>query len=182
MNQKIYVPVEVARDRNGRIIYTPIITTETPKISFGAETRTSRESEAEDNEQLPKANSVTEVEYPHVKRINKKIQDPDVKIKLNKEVINKRARCNQGCNKQHQLYRSCLTKRELLELINEEIKLDEDQSINLVEIINQATLTENPQQTEEDMQDDWEKKAEEIRSELKRAWIVIDSKGLAECR
>ena len=92
------------------------------------------------------------------------------------------AKNNDKYNKQHQLYRSCLTKQELLNLIDEEIKLEEEQSINLVEIIDQASLTEHTQPSEEDNKNDWEKKAEEIRSELKRVSIEIESKGLAECR
>ena len=34
VNHKTYVPVEVAKDRNGRMIYTPLIPTEKPRISF----------------------------------------------------------------------------------------------------------------------------------------------------
>ena len=63
-----------------------------------------------------------------------------------------------------------------MDLINEEINLDEDQSINLVEIINRASLIEHPKTTSEDKQDEWEKRAEEIRFELKRACIEIESK------
>ena len=80
------------------------------------------------------------------------------------------------------MYRSCFKKQELLDFINEEIKLEKEQSINLVEILNKASLTELPKTLEEDDRDDWEKKAEEIRSELKRVCIEIESKGLAECR
>ena len=40
VNHKTYVPVEVVKDRNGRTMYTPLIPTEKPKISFGAEIRT----------------------------------------------------------------------------------------------------------------------------------------------
>ena len=68
-----------------------------------------------------------------------------------------------------QLYKSLLTKQELIELINDEIKLEEKQSINLVEIKNQASLSE-PQSNE---QNDYEKRADEIRSELKRICIEI---------
>ena len=69
-----------------------------------------------------------------------------------------------------------------MNLINEEINLDEDQSINLVKIINRSSSTEHSNATSEHTQDDWEKRAEEIRSEIKRACIKIESKGLAECR
>ena len=71
-----------------------------------------------------------------------------------------------------------LTKQELIRLINDEIKLNEQQSINLVDIINQAALSEQ----QSTVQDDWERRADEIRSELKRVCIEIESKGLAECR
>ena len=132
----------MAKDRSGRMIYTPITPTEKPRISFGAEIRTPSESENEDHESKPTLNSITEVEYPQVRRTSKKIREPEVKINLDIEIINKRAKNNNTCHKQHQLYRLCLTKKELLELINEEIKLDADQSINLVDIIDQASLTE----------------------------------------
>ena len=79
VNQKTYVPVEVARDRNGRMIYTPIITTEKPKISFGAEIRTPKESDNE--EQRSTFNDITEVEYPRAKIKSKKVQNPNVKIR-----------------------------------------------------------------------------------------------------
>ena len=49
------------------------------------------------------------------------------KVKLDVEIINNRAVHNSKFNKQHQVYRSCLTKQELLNLINEEIKLEEEQ-------------------------------------------------------
>ena len=110
------------------------------------------------------------------------MQKPNIKVKLDVEIINIRAINNKKYNKQHQVNRSCLTKQKLLSLINEEIKLEEEQSINLVEIINKASLTEHPKTSEEDDTNGWEKKAGEIRSELKRICIEIESKGLAECR
>ena len=61
--QKTYVPVKVAKDRNGRMIYTPIIPTEKPKICFGAEIWTPSESETEDREQRSTLTDITEVEY-----------------------------------------------------------------------------------------------------------------------
>ena len=53
--------------------------------------------------------------------------------------------------------------------------------INLVDIIDQASLTEvnELQQTQDH---DTERRAEEIREELKRLCIEKESKGLAECR
>ena len=53
---------------------------------------------------------------------------------------------------------------------------------SIYQIIDQASLTVHPKTTNEDTQDEWEKRAQEIRSELKRACIEIESKGLAECR
>ena len=47
VKHKTYVPVEVNKDRNGRIIYTPLKPTTKPEISFGAEFRTPRESDNE---------------------------------------------------------------------------------------------------------------------------------------
>ena len=61
MKHKTYVPVEVNKDRNGRIIYTPLKPTNKPKISFGAEMRTPRESDDDE-----KADEISEVEYPRV--------------------------------------------------------------------------------------------------------------------
>ena len=124
------------------------------------------------------------MEYPRIKKRSERVQNPNVKVKLDVEIINDRAINNNKYNKQHQVYRSCLSKQELLNLINEEIKLEKEQSINLVNIINKASLTEHPntEPSEEDNNNDWEKKAEEIRSELKRICIEIESKGLAECR
>ena len=60
-----------------------------------------------------------------------------------------------------------------------DLKLDKKQSINLVEILDQASLSEL--QIKSDTQDDWEKRVDEIRSDLKRVCIDIESKGLAEC-
>ena len=73
-----------------------------------------------------------------------------------------------------------MTKKELLGLISEEINLDEDQSINLVEIINRAALTESTKTTSEDKQEEWEGSAEEIRSELERACIEIETKRISD--
>ena len=48
VKHKTYVPVEVNKDRNGRMIYTPLKPTNKLEISFGAEIRTPRESDNED--------------------------------------------------------------------------------------------------------------------------------------
>ena len=89
------------------MIYTPLIPTERPKISFGSEIRTPSESDSED--QKSTTNDITEVEYSHAKRKSKKAKNPYVKIKLHVEIINKMAKNNDKYNKQHQMYRSCLT-------------------------------------------------------------------------
>ena len=180
VNHKTYIPVEVAKDRNGRTMYTPLIPTEKPRISFGAEIRTPSESDSENREST--SEEIIEVEYPRIRRKVEKVLNPNVKVRLDVEIINNKAVHNSKCNKQHQVYRSCLTKQELVNLINEEIKLEKEQSINLVEIIDKASLNEYTKATEEDDTNDWEKKAEKIRSEIKRICIEIESKGLAECR
>ena len=162
VNHKTYVPVEVAKDRNGCTMYTPLIPTEKPKISFWAEIRTPSESDSENQESTKE--EIIEVEYPRIKKTSEKVQNPDVKIRLDVEIKNNRAVHNSKFNKQHQVYRSCLTKQELVNLINEEIKLEKEQSINLVEIIDKASLNEYTKVAEEDETNYWEKKAERIRS------------------
>ena len=42
VKHKLYLPVEVNKDRNGRMIYTPLKPSNKPEISFGAELRTPR--------------------------------------------------------------------------------------------------------------------------------------------
>ena len=140
VNHKAYVPVEVAKDRNGRTMYTPLIPIEKPKISFRAEIRTPSESDREGQE----SNEIIEVEYPRIKKKSEKVQNPNVKIKLDVEIINKSSIKNNKHKKQHQVYRSCLTKQQLLNFINEEIKFEKEQSINLVVILNKASLIEHP--------------------------------------
>ena len=54
-------------------------------------------------------------------------------------------------------------------MINEEIKLDIEQQVKLVDMIDQATLSEC--KTNAEIQEDWETKAEEIRSGLKKVCI-----------
>ena len=66
----------------------------------------------------------------------------------------------------------------MIKLITDEIKLKDDQIINLVDIIDQASLTEaNELQQAQDQET--ERRTEEIREELKRLCIEIESKGLA---
>ena len=86
---------------------------------------------------------LTEVEYPTCKRCNKKVNFPDTKIKIVIEVIGKNGRRNNPLDKQHRLYKTHMTRQKILNLINEEIKLDAEQQINVVDMIEQATKTEN---------------------------------------
>ena len=129
------MPVEVNKDRNGRMIYIPLKPTNKPEISFGAEIRTPRTSDNEDQE-----DEVTEVEYPRSKRTESNIQNQDVRANVDINIINQtgHVRRDKAC----EMLKSVLTKRELISLIRDEIKLDEKQSINLVEIINNAALSE----------------------------------------
>ena len=173
VKHKTYVPVEVNKDRNGRMIYTPLKPTNKPEISFGAELRTPKEPEYDD---CTDEDGITEVEYPRVIKTKPKVQNPNIKVKVEVEIKSEPGHLNH--DKTRQTYKSMLTKQELISLINEEIKLDEQQSINLVDIINNAALSE----LEKVDQNDWDNRADEIRSELKRVCIEIESKGLAECR
>ena len=74
-----------------------------------------------------------------------------------------------------------MTKDELIKLITDEIKLKDDQMINLVDIIDQASLIE-ANEIKQAQNQETERRTEEIREELKRLCIEIESKGLAECR
>ena len=97
------------------------------------------------------------------------------KFNVDIEIINKHVRNNDKQDKHSLYYKSILTKQEIIKLINDEIKLDKEQQINLIDIIDHASLSEHTPRDE--AQNDWEKKAE-----LKRVCIEIESKGLAECR
>ena len=168
VRHKTYVPVEVCKDRNGRMIYTPLKSISKPEISLGVEVRTPRphsEGERSTNENnSPSTPSThdkpsglsfgekerrkfvdntsddewTEVEYPTCRRCTKKVNFPDTKIKIDIEVIGKNGRRNNPLDKQHRLYTTHITKQEVLNLINEEIKLDAEQQINVVDMIEKA--------------------------------------------
>ena len=133
-------------DRNGRMIYTPLRPIEKPEMSFGAEIRTPQVSENEEHSNGSTLNDeVTEVEYPKSKTCNKNSRSLDIKIN---EIINKNSRKNKKYDNHCQLYKSIMTKQELLDLINDKIKLDKKQQINLVDIIDQASLNEPPTKDE----------------------------------
>ena len=51
-------------------------------------------------------------------------------------------RDNRTDRKSYQVFKSCLTKDELIKLITEEIKLKDDLMINLEDIIDQASFIE----------------------------------------
>ena len=82
------------------------------------------------------------------------------------EIIGRDGQRAKAINKQHRAYNSALTKQEIIDLINEEIKMYIDQQINLVDMIEQASF--NVSTPNDGAQDNWESKAEEIRSELKK--------------
>ena len=44
--------------------------------------------------------------------------------------------------KSYQLFKSCQTKAELIKLITDEVKIEGDQMINLINVINQSSLAE----------------------------------------
>ena len=117
------------------MIYTPLKSTNKPEISFGAEIRTPPESDNEDQ-----VDEVTEVEYPRLKRTESDVQNPDVRVNVDINIINQMGHISR--DRSCQMYKSLLTKRELINLIKAEIKLDEKQSINLVQIINNVSLSE----------------------------------------
>ena len=178
VKHKTYVPVEVCKDRNGRMIYTTLKSLNKPEIRLGAEVQASKIAhysiEATTNDEL------TEVDYSASKRCNKQVNFPDTKIKVDIEIIGRNGSRTRALDKQHRIYNARMRKQELLNLINEEIKLDIEQQINVVYMVEQATRIEGSQDVE--IQEDWETKAEEIRLELKKICIEIESKGLAECR
>ena len=180
VKHKTYVPVEVCKDRNGRMIYTPLKSMNKPELSLRAEVRASQiDKRANHAVEETTDDELTEVEYPACKKCNKKVSFPDTRIKVDIEIIGKNGSRSRALDKQHRLYNACMRKQELLQMINEEINLDIEQQINVVDIIEQSTRVESQ---DIEIREDWETKAEEIRSELKKICIEIESKGLAECR
>ena len=67
-------------------MYTPLIPTEKPKISYGVEIRIPSESDSEGQE----SNEIVAVEYPRIRKKSEKVQNPVVKIKLDVEIIIKK--------------------------------------------------------------------------------------------
>ena len=221
VKHKTYVPVEVCKDRNCRMIYAPLKSINRPELSLGVKVRTSKIPDNMNqqinnqvtNHEFPVKNrkhstgfpsthdkpsglsfgekerpqiieeasddEITEVEYPPCKNCSRKVSFPDTKIKVDIEIIGKNSSRTGALNKQHRIYNTCMRKQELLQLINEEMKLEIEQQINVVDIIEQASRIEESQDVE--IHEDWETKAEEIRSELKKVCIEIESKWLAEC-
>ena len=118
-----------------------------------------------------------EVEFPHVSLSSKIDQEPDVKVNVDIEIIKPKAMFNktQNSGRSYQCFKSCLTKDELIRLITDEVKIEGDQMIILINVINQASLSETQEERSE-------QKLEEIKSELKNLCIEIESKGLAECK
>ena len=83
-----------------------------------------------------------------------KSRNPEFKVNVDIEIINKHVRHNKKQDKQCLLYKSILTKKELIDLINNEIKLDQEQQIKLIDIIVQASLSEHTPRDE--ARNDWE--------------------------
>ena len=176
VKHKTYVTVEVFKDRNGRMIYTPLKSINKPESSLGAIVRASKIYKyANHSLEATTDDELTEVEYPACKRCNKKVSFPDTKIKVDIEIIERNGSRNRALDKEHRIYNACMRKQELLQLKNEEIKLDIEQQINVFDMTEQATRIERPQ--DEEIQEDWETKAEEIRSELKRSVSKSSQKG-----
>ena len=90
VNHKTYMLVEVNKDRNGRMIYTPLKATPKPEISFVAKIRTPNESDNEEKDIRSIINEITKVEYPQTTREKADFQNPNIKIKVDVEVINKK--------------------------------------------------------------------------------------------
>ena len=112
------------------------------------------------------------------------------------EIIQPKAidrRFNTGFNTiSYKLYKSCLTKKELIKLITDEIELEEPEMINLVKILNQVSLSKVEQdensarlqsspellcgegiKNETTEEEKYCKKVEEVRAELRRICIEI---------
>ena len=138
VKHKTYVPVEVCKDRNGRMIYTPLKSINKPELSLGVEERANKMSKnANLSIEVTRDDELTEVEYPPCKGCNKKVSFPDTKIKVDIEIIGRNGSRTRALDKQQRIYNACMRKHELLQLINEEIKLDIEQQINVVDMIEQ---------------------------------------------
>ena len=142
INRRTYAPVEVNKDRNGRTLFAPILPNAKLDISFGAETRSLNTTDSEERSSKPIEDELIEVEYPRVQRRQINANAPDIKIKVNVEIIQPKSRDNRNNQKSYQIFKFCLTRDELVKLITDEIKLKDDKLINLVDIIDQSVLTE----------------------------------------
>ena len=161
INHKTYAPVEVLEDRNGQMIYMPLRAVQKEAgISLGAEIKKPQVSDNEEySDNHASSEEVTEVEYPWSKICRDKPRDPDVIVNEEIEIINKNVRHSTQKDKQDKQslhFKSILTKQELIKLINDEIKLDKEQQINLIDIIDHASLSEHTPRDE--AQNDWEKR------------------------
>ena len=182
VNRKTNTPVEVNNDRNGRTLYAPILHNGKLENSFTVETRSPCESDNEDRTTKQIEEELIEVEFPHVSFSSWVDQEPGVKVNVDIEIIKPKAIFNkvQNSGKSYQFFKSRLTKDELIKLITDEVRIEGDQIINLINFINQASLSEA--QEELPSKEESEQRLDEIRSELKRMCIKIESKGLAECK
>ena len=178
INRRTYAPVEVNKERKGSTLYAPILPNAGLDIRFEAETRSLNTSDSKDTRSKPIEDELIEVEYPRAQR-QQVSTTPNIKVNVDVEIVQPKLRDNITDKRTYQLFKSCLTKDEPIKLITDEIKLKDDQMINPVDIVDQASLTEaNELQRAQDQET--ELRTEEIREELKRLCIEIESKRLSE--
>ena len=94
----------------------------------------------------PIEDELIEVEYSLERGVAQETTVPDVKIKVDVEIIQPTAIDRRFNTSSYKLYKSCLTKKELIKLITDEIKLEETEMINMVEILNQVSLSKLEQE------------------------------------
>ena len=141
VNRQTYAPIEVKKNRNGRTIFASIIANASPSISFTAETRSPSSSDTEDSSSKLVEDELIEVQYPVLQEDTRDLVAPNVKVKVDVEIIHPKAIDNKRNKNSYQFYKSCFTKKELVQLITDEIKLEDTEMINLVEILNQSSLS-----------------------------------------
>ena len=187
INRQTYSPVEVQKDIYVRTIYTPIQTNASPNISLVAQTRSPSGSDNEDMKSKPIEDELIEVEYPLARGVLQDAKVFDVKIKVGVEIIHPKVIDRRFNTSSYKFYKSCLTKKELVKLITDEIKLEETEMINLVEILNQASMSRIEQtedcarlqcssellcgesiKNEPTAEEKYNKKVDEVRAELRK--------------
>ena len=114
VNRRTYDHVEVSKNRNGRTLYAPILPNGKLDISFGAETPSPKVSDSEEASSKPMEDELIEVEYPRVKNQQSTTNIPNIKVKVNIEIIQPKLRDNRTGKKSYQLFKSCLIKDEFI--------------------------------------------------------------------